>query len=269
MTELPSEGAARESGSGSETSRPAGGQEILEEGLLASLMALSTLATGQRTLTQTLTQVAHFAVSAIEADGAGLTLFEDRRPNTVVGTADFVDSIDSIEHAVGEGPSISSAAERQTIRSGSLGGERRWPRFGPRVGRLGVHSVLSLPLLTPNGVLGTMNIYAYKKHAFDERSEHRGQMFAVPAAIAVQNAQVLEEAKRLAASLQSALTTRAVVEQALGIMRSRSGCSSEEAYRRLRVMSQSKNTKLVAVAQSVVDEAVRRAVARQSSGKNP
>jgi transcriptional regulator with GAF, ATPase, and Fis domain len=240
-----------------------------DDGLLAGLLSLSTLATGQRSLSETLTQVAQFAVLTIPAaDGAGLVLLEDRRPNAVGATAEFIREIDAIENAIAEGPSLSAVADGLVVRSGSLGGERRWPRFGPRVGRLGVHSVLSLPLLTPDGVLGAMNIYAYAKHAFDARSEHSGQMFAVPAAIAVQNAQVLEKAKRLAASLQSALSTRAVVDQALGIIRSRSGCSSEEAYRRLRVMSQSKNTKLVVVAQSVVDEAVRRAVARQSSGNS-
>ena len=56
------------------------------------------------------------------------------------------------------------------MRSGSLGGEQRWPRFGPRAGRLGVHSVLSLPLLTPDGVFGAMNVYAHGKDAFDEQA---------------------------------------------------------------------------------------------------
>jgi len=234
-------------------------------GLQASLSALSTLATGQLSLTETLTEVAKFALQAIaQADGAGLILWQDRRRSTVVSTADFVQEIDGIEQSIGEGPSISAVADRRIMRSGSLGGERRWPHYGPRVGRLGVHSVVSIPLLTPDGVLGAMNVYARAKNAFDEESEHSGQMFAVPAAIAVQNAQVLEDTKRLAATLQAALSTRAVVDQALGIIRSRSGCSSEEAYRRLRAMSQSKNTKLIVVAQSVVDEAVRRAVARQS-----
>ena len=65
-----------------------------------------------------------------------------------------------------------------------------------------MHSVLSLPLLTPDGVLGAMNVYARLKDAFDERAEHIGQLFAVPAAIAVQNAQILAQTQRLAANLQ-------------------------------------------------------------------
>ena len=87
---------------------------------------------------------------------------------------------------------------------------------------------------------------------------------AVPAAIAVQNAQVLEQTKRLAASLQGALSTKALIDQALGILRSRSGASSDEAFARLRTMSQTRNVKLAVVAESLVDEAVRRAKARHA-----
>jgi hypothetical protein len=80
------------------------------------------------------------------------------------------------------------------MRSGSLGGDPRWPRSGSRAGRLGVHSVLSLPLISADAVVGPMNVYAHAKDEFDERAERLGQLFAVPAvpaAIAVQNAQIL------------------------------------------------------------------------------
>ncbi len=231
----------------------------------AGMRALAQLSTGKLTLEEMLTEVARFAVQAIPgADGAGLTLIEDNRGDTIVATADFVREVDTIQYTLGEGPCISAASEQLTMRSGSLGGEQRWPRFGPRVGRLGVHSVLSLPLLTPDGVFGAMNVYAHAKDAFDERAERLGELFAVPAAVAVQNAQVLEQTKRLAASLQGALSTKALIDQALGIIRSRSGASSDEAFARLRAMSQSRNVKLVVVAESLVEEAVRRAKARHT-----
>jgi GAF domain-containing protein len=259
-------------GPGHSDGPPAGEPAVLlepesqdEYDLRSSLTSLSRLATGQLTLEEMLTKVAVYAVRAIPgADGAGLTLFEDNRGDTIVATAPFVREVDAIQYGIGEGPCISAAAEGQTMRSGSLGGEPRWPRFGPRVSRLGVHSVLSLPLLTPDGVFGAMNVYAHPKHAFDDRAAQLGELFATPAAIAVQNAQVLEQTKRLAANLQIVLTNRAVIDQALGILRSRSGATSDEAYQRLREMSQNSDTKLVVVAQSVVAEAVRRAIARRS-----
>ena len=112
--------------------------------LQASMTALSRLAIGQLGLEQLLRAVAGLAVHAIpNASGAGLTLGEPQRPDTVVATADFVREIEDIQYGVGEGPCISAMQEGQTVLSRSLGGDTRWPRFGGRVARLGVHSAIS------------------------------------------------------------------------------------------------------------------------------
>ena len=235
-----------------------------EADLRDSLEGLAHLAIGQLDLSAMLTHVAEFAVQAIPgADGAGLTLFQEGRPDTIVATAEFVREVDAIQYGLGEGPCITAAAESHTVRSGSLGGDRAWPRFGPKVSRLGVHSVVSLPLVVrEEGVLGAMNVYAHAKDSFDSRAVELGEAYAVPAAISVQNARALAQARALAAQLRAALASRPVIDQALGILMSRTGCTPDEAFGKLRVRSQTENRKLSAVAQQLVDEAVRRARAR-------
>jgi GAF domain-containing protein len=230
--------------------------------LRASLADLSglTMGSGPNGLEDLLRHVAAFAVRAIPgADGAGLTLLENDRPDTIVASAEFVKEVDAIQYSLGQGPCIMAAAEGRTVISGSLHGEKRWPRFGPRVAQLGVHSVLSLPLLGPRRVLGAMNVYGHARDCFDQRSIELGELFAVPAAIAVTNAQVLAQAKRVADRLQSALTNRSVIDQAMGILISRSGCSADEAFTTLAAMSQANNHKMAALAQQLVDDARRRA----------
>jgi GAF domain-containing protein len=237
-----------------------------DDDLRESLGALSRLATGNLDLRDVLTRVAEYAVAAIPgADGAGLTLLEAGHGDTIVATAAFVAEVDAIQYAIDEGPCITAAREGRTVRCGALGDDTQWPQFGPRVKRLGVHSVLSLPLLIPGGVVGAMNVYAHPVNSFDDHAVEIGELFAVPAAIAVQNAQVLAQTKRLAHQLQAALTSRAVIDQALGILMSRTGSTAEQAFDRLRDRSQSDNVKLRDVAQRVVDEAVRRARARHTS----
>ena len=78
------------------------------------------------------------------------------------------------------------------------------------------------------------------------------------------NAQVLAQATTLAAQLQAALSTRPVIDQAIGLIRGRTGRSAEEAFAQLRAISQSEHRKLAEVAQRIVDEAVRRARARNN-----
>ncbi|MGI8870613.1 MAG: GAF and ANTAR domain-containing protein [Mycobacteriales bacterium] len=239
--------------------------------LRASLADLGSLVTGSLGLGDLLTQVATFATHAIPgAEGAGVTLLHgdraDDRIETLAASHPFVAEIDEIQYeSLNEGPCITAALEGRTVRSGSLGGEKMWPRFGPRVGRLGVHSALSLPLLLPGQVVGAINVYAHAKDVFDEHAVHLGELFAAPAAVAVHNARALAKAQALAQQLQTALSTRPVIDQAIGLLRGRTGGSSDEAFARLRAISQSEHTKLATVAQRIVDEAVRRARARHSA----
>jgi transcriptional regulator with GAF, ATPase, and Fis domain len=240
--------------------------------LQTAIGELAGLVAGSRGLPELLSDVAAFAVDAIPgAEGAGVTLLRvDRIDNMVealAASAPFVAEIDHIQYiTLHEGPCITAALERRTVRSGSLGGEKMWPRFGPRVGRMGVHSALSLPLLLPDQVVGAINVYAHDKDIFDEHAAELGELFAKPAAVSVHNAQILAQAMALAVQLQTALalSTRPVIDQAIGLLRGRSGRSAEDAFAQLRAISQAEHRKLADVAQRIVDEAVRHARARHN-----
>lgn len=234
-----------------------------DDALAVSLASLARLSVAQLSFEDLLTEVASDAVRAIPgADGAGLTVFETDRADTVVTTAPFVREVDNIQFRLGEGPCISALAQGNPMRSGSIGGDHRWPRFGARVGRLDVRSVLSLPLVSADQIVGAINVYAHGRDAFDERAEQVGQRFASPAAIAAQNAHLLAQARRQAAKLQSEMANRPVVDQAIGILMSRTGETADQALDRIRDMSQHEATKLTTLAESIVLEAVRRARAR-------
>ena len=89
-----------------------------------------------------------------------------------------------------------------------------WPRFEPGSGGW-TRTPLSLPLVTPLGVLGVAKGYAHAEHAFDDRAVELGERFIVPA-VSVQNATVLAPALKLAGQLERTLSTLAVIAQALG-----------------------------------------------------
>jgi GAF domain-containing protein len=219
-------------------------------------------------LKELLTRVAGYAVHAIPgADGAGLTLIEEGRSDTIVATADFVTDVDDIQYGLGDGPCIMAAREGRTVISRSLRDETRWGTFGVQVADLGVHSVVSLPLRIGEDVFGAMNVYAHAHDAFDERSAELGEAFAAPAAIAVQHAQVLEQTRRLAEQLQAGLTTRMVVEQAIGVLIGSDGLDVDQARLRLEVLTEERGEPVGVVARAVVDEAVRRAGGRGATDR--
>jgi GAF domain-containing protein len=235
-----------------------------EHGLAAGLAGLSGLVAGSGTLKHLLTEVATFAMEAVPgADGAGVTMLEAGRPDTIVASAPFVRDVDNIQYRLGEGPCISAAAEGRTIGSGALGEDSSWPTFGPQAAELGIHSALSLPLILHDEVLGALNVYAHQRHAFDGSSRRVGESFAGPAAVAIHNARVLDQARRTTHRLESALTSRSTIDHAIGILMARSGLSEDDAYQRIRMLSQHENLTVSVVAAHLVEDAVRRALARK------
>lgn len=232
----------------------------VQDELAASLAGLAGLLTLHDCLERTLVRIAEYTVRAVPgAHGAGLTLLEQRAPQTVVATADVVRQVDDVQYRLGEGPCVSAVRDGEVHTSGNLGGAPEWPRFGPAAGRLGVHSALSLPLRVGDEVLGALNVYATGRDAFTPHAVEVGVAFSVPAAVSVHNAQMLAQAERLTGQLQAALSSRAVIDQAVGVLMARSGASPGEAFERLRATSQAQSTRLVDVAQDLLDEAVRRA----------
>jgi GAF domain-containing protein len=200
------------------------------------------------------------ASSAIPgADGVGLTLLEATRDDVIVASAPFVAAVDDVQFRLGEGPCLLAVEVGAIQMSGSLGGERRWPQFGPQAWRLGVHSAMSIPLLLKERVVGSLNVYGQTRDAFDTRSVRIGSLFARPAAVTVANALLLEDSRRLRTQLENALASRVTIERAIGIEMSRTGCSSDDALDQLRKLSAASGTKLVDLSQQIVHAAVTRA----------
>lgn len=179
----------------------AAGLDVEEPAVPGSWVGVAQFVTDtvEAALLMMLRQVAHLAVDVTTgADGAGVTLFEPDRADTIVATSDFVRATDAIQYGLGQGPCIAAAMTGRTVRAPSLGTDPRWPNFGAQVARLGVHSALSLPLHGPERVLGSINLYAYARDAFTDSATGLAQQFAVSAAPTVHNAHTLIKAQRRA-----------------------------------------------------------------------
>jgi GAF domain-containing protein len=242
-----------------------------EVDLYLGLSGVTKIVAGARSVPDLLNDVAEFAVQAIPGvDGASVKLIDadscSPRAEAWAATPQFVRDIDALQYNVlNEGPCVTCMQSRRPTVSGSIGSDDRWPHFGGHVARMGVHSVLALPLTIADAVIGAINAYAYRRDAFAEHAVQLGAQFAGAAAVSVYNAQLLASAQERTDRLQRALTSRAVIDQAIGIVRSRSGGSAEEAFERLAKMSQAENVKLNLIAERLVEEAVRRARTRQAS----
>jgi GAF domain-containing protein len=117
----------------------------------------------------------------------------------------------------------------------------------------GIGSTLSVPLPVQRQVTGALNFYATETAAFSEESVELAQTFAAHAAVAAANAHLYASTAALAEQMKQAMATRAVIEQAKGIIMRDRNCTPDEAFDSLVRLSQETHLKLREVAQRLVE----------------
>ena len=183
-----------------------------------------------------------------------LLLVKDQ-PSTVVSTGQLAVALDERQYERGHGPCLHAARTGELTEIADTRTDRRWPDYLPRAVEAGNLSSLSIPLAIDQGdqVSGALNIYARLPDAFDEASRSVATRFAPYAAVATGNLYAYQSARDTAENLQTALESRAVIDQAKGILMERFKLTADQSFQLLAQVSMNRNRKL----RSVADELVR------------
>jgi GAF domain-containing protein len=199
-----------------------------------------------------LTELAQLAVAMLPGDlSCGITLRRDRRPVTVASSDARASQVDEIQYGHHEGPCLHSLHTGETVVVDDLATDDRWGGYQmPALGH-GIRSSLSSPLRADH-VMGAMNVYAFEPHAFGPQEQLAAARFAGEASRALALAVRMAEHSEMSDHLQHALATRAVIDQALGIIMGQNRCTADDAFEQLRGISQNRNTKLHAVAGEII-----------------
>jgi GAF domain-containing protein len=139
----------------------------------------------------------------------------------------------------------------QVVRS--LMVENRWPKFTNTALYCGVQSLLSCPLKEGDRIVGSLSFYSSNVDAFGGRVTAVAQEFADLSAVLLTNARSYEASIALAAQLNEALLSRAVIDQAKGILMVTDGISADEAFDKIKSLSQHTNIKVRDLAQRIVE----------------
>jgi GAF domain-containing protein len=224
--------------------------------LTEGIAELSRLLVNEEALDDTLHRVADLACRNIGgADLAGVTLLRDGKPTTAVFTDPASPEMDSAQYDTGVGPCLDAWRHQQVFRIDSTADDGQWPAFSQAAADHGIQSTISLPLAVRGNGIGALNLYSKQAAAFSDEDEQVGSLFADQASVALTNAQLYDSAYRLTQQLQEALTSRAVIDQAKGILMGQRGMGVDEAFAVLRTTSQRENRKLRDIAQELVDRA--------------
>ena len=186
-----------------------------------------------------------------EPEASILVMVKDR-PATAVSTGDLATRLDEAQYAKGYGPCMHAATSGELTEIPDTRIETRWADYSQRAAEEGNLSSLAVPLSIDEDMVGALNIYAREPHAFDEQSRAGALRFGPYAGVALSNIHAYSSARDLADTLQSALESRAVIDQAKGILMERHKLTADQAFRLLAEASMRMNTKLRAVAEHLV-----------------
>ncbi len=186
-------------------------------------------------------------------DEVGITVLSANRPHTAAYTTVQTLEIDAVQYALDEGPCLDAARRRTENHVPDLVvDDGRWPRFAQECRDEGMRSLLALPLLSGTECVGAINLYAWAPHAFDSFDAALVRLAASRCADALVAVTALDGARRLAGQLEQAMASRAVIEQAKGVIMAMRGVGEHDAFEVLRKTSQDRNIKVRVLAQQIV-----------------
>jgi GAF domain-containing protein len=187
---------------------------------------------------------------------ASVTIIERSRASTAACTDEIADVLDMVQYDAGEGPCLSAAREQRVVRIDDTRSDDRWPTFAGAAAQRGVLSSLSIPLvLAGDERAGGLNIYGEPAGAFSADDEKLATAFAAQASAVVSNVQAYWTVFEMTRHLTRAMESRAVIEQAKGVLIARHGFGDEESFDMLRGRSQTENRKLRDIAAELVEQA--------------
>jgi len=219
---------------------------------------LATIVLADRPLTATLSRIADLTRDALpDVDDVSVTLVQGGKARSVAfaGDSKIAATLDERQYEVGFGPCLDAAATARTIEVADTSVPHElYPEFAALARREGVWHTLSVGLPTLQDVSGALNLYSHgERGPFAPRTKAAAAGFAAYAAVAVTNAALYHGAVEEVVQMHQAMASRAVIEQAKGILMHANGVDEEEAFALLRRTSSHSNRKLRDVARGIVE----------------
>jgi len=219
----------------------------------AAFAELGALAVSTQPLAEILERTVELARTVVVPTGeASVTVIVGDDARTPAATDGVAATLDETQYAVGHGPCLDAARAGQIVMIAETAEEQRWPEYAKAALDSGVHSSMSVPLPVQREVIGALNLYSGVTLDFTDEHVRLAEQFASYAALAIGNTALYMNSTQLAAQMQEAMTSRAVIEQAKGIVMALEKVSAEEAFHVLVKASQRSHRKLRDVAAEYV-----------------
>jgi transcriptional regulator with GAF, ATPase, and Fis domain len=183
----------------------------------------------------------------------GMSLRQRGRGTSVTACSDpLASAADQVQYQTGDGPAAAAMRHARPVRIDDMAASDRWPKFCRQAAELGIRSCYALPLMVDGEPVGALILYARRPAAFGPGETNRADRFAKDASGALTLALRMASCADLNDQLRSSIGSRAVIDQALGVIMATEHCPHDRALALLRSVSQNNNVRLRDLAASIV-----------------
>ncbi|MFC6881587.1 MULTISPECIES: GAF and ANTAR domain-containing protein [Actinomadura] len=200
--------------------------------------------------------LAERAVDLLDVQASGL-LVTDQRGNLALMAASSEQSrlLELFQLQNEQGPCLDCFRSGEAVHCADLTGpeaRRLWGRFAEEAVGCGFSAVSALPMRLRHEVIGALNLFSTEPGELAPVTVELGQALADIATIGLLHERAVRAGEVLAEQLQTALTSRIIIEQAKGVLAERHVWSMERAFTALRDYARSHNGRLTDIAHGIV-----------------
>ena len=202
-----------------------------------------------------LTTLVDRCVEVLDVAAAGIMLATPPGElQLITASSEAMRVVELFELQTAEGPCLDSFRSRQPVVNQDLAeAGDRWPRFAPVAVGQGFRGADAIPMRLRGEIIGALNLFRTEIGSLNDDDVTVAQALADIATIAIiQNRGTIAK-QDLNTQLETALTSRIVIEQAKGMLAERSQIPADEAFTQLRAYARNHNRRLADVARSTID----------------
>ncbi|HEV7654063.1 MAG TPA: ANTAR domain-containing protein [Mycobacteriales bacterium] len=221
--------------------------------LLTALGALATVSVVDGDLPAALRRLAELAVQGVgPATAAGVVIGPPGEPTALLSTDQLAQAVEGAQFRGGHGPGWDAYAGREPVTTTDLGDDPRWRGLTGRT-----TAALAVPLLGgPAEPLGVLTLYGLPE-LVEPVERRRAEVFAGAGVALLREHTAVTDLRQQELQLRDALISRAVIDQAKGVLMARNGWDADTAFAELAQRSQRANVKLRDIARQLVEDVSR------------
>jgi GAF domain-containing protein len=231
---------------------------VAPEDVRHALNELGRLRFGEMRVEEAMRQIVQTTHTIFAVDGAGLMLADaEHQLRNAAVSDDRVRHLEELQIRHAEGPCVTAFEDKVLVGSEDLTLDLRWPLFSQAAVDQGMRAVLASPIPYNQDAVGVVAVLSHERHPWSGEAELALLAFTDLAALLIASMLMGEQQTELATQLQSALNSRAIIEQAKGVLIGQRGIPAQTAYEQIRAQARAERRKIAVVAAELVRRAVR------------